>query len=248
MEDRRCKLGLAGRLELVRLIESGCSFRAAAAAESSVSPATAHRWWHRWAAASEDERASLACLRTRSLAAAVVSVGAERGGGAGDPDAREKTNYGPMRLQFLTGRHRSTIWKVLARHGVSRRRRCERAAAAAATSGPKPARLLHIDAFELPKFDRPGHWATGERAERHKTRRAGTVSHRRHRRPHPAGLLRAARRREQAHRLGHAAPRRAWFRDQGCGPVEAVMSTTRSATPPATSSATPSPSSTPATS
>ena len=28
--------------------------------------------------------------------------------------------------------------------------------------------LLHIDAFELPKFDRPGHWATGERAEQHK--------------------------------------------------------------------------------
>ena len=33
--------------------------------------------------------------------------------------------------------------------------------------------LLHIDAFELPKFDRPGHWATGQRAEEHKTRQAG---------------------------------------------------------------------------
>ena len=43
MEDGRCKLGLAGRLQLVRLIEGGCSFRAAAA-ESSVSVATAHRW------------------------------------------------------------------------------------------------------------------------------------------------------------------------------------------------------------
>jgi hypothetical protein len=31
MEDGRCKLGLAGRLELVRLIESGATFRAAAA-------------------------------------------------------------------------------------------------------------------------------------------------------------------------------------------------------------------------
>ncbi len=29
MEDRRCKLGLAGRLELVRLIEQGASMRAA---------------------------------------------------------------------------------------------------------------------------------------------------------------------------------------------------------------------------
>jgi len=32
--------------------------------------------------------------------------------------ARERTNYGPMQLQYLTGRHRSTIWMVLHRHGV----------------------------------------------------------------------------------------------------------------------------------
>ena len=47
MEDRRCKLGLQGRLELVMLIEQGSTLRAAAAA-LSVAPATAHRWWHRW--------------------------------------------------------------------------------------------------------------------------------------------------------------------------------------------------------
>jgi transposase len=41
------KLGLAGRLALVRRIEEGCSLRAAAVA-CGVSPATAHRWWHRW--------------------------------------------------------------------------------------------------------------------------------------------------------------------------------------------------------
>ena len=41
------KLGLAGRLALVRAIEQGLSLKAAAAA-FSVSPATAHRWWHRW--------------------------------------------------------------------------------------------------------------------------------------------------------------------------------------------------------
>src|SRR5215212_2968499 len=64
MEDRRCKLGLGGRLELVELIEAGASLRAAAAA-LNVAPATAHRWWHRWQAGSEAERASRACLRTR---------------------------------------------------------------------------------------------------------------------------------------------------------------------------------------
>ena len=41
------KLGLGGRLALVRAIEDGLSLKAAAAA-FSVSPATAHRWWHRW--------------------------------------------------------------------------------------------------------------------------------------------------------------------------------------------------------
>jgi transposase len=44
---RNAKLGLAGRLALVQAIEGGMSMRAAAAA-FSVSPATAHRWWHRW--------------------------------------------------------------------------------------------------------------------------------------------------------------------------------------------------------
>ena len=38
MEDRRCKLGLAGRLELVRLVEEGASLRCAAGA-LGVAPA-----------------------------------------------------------------------------------------------------------------------------------------------------------------------------------------------------------------
>ena len=49
------KLGLAGRLALVRAIEDGLSLKAAAAA-FSVSPATAHRWWHRWLEAGEEAR------------------------------------------------------------------------------------------------------------------------------------------------------------------------------------------------
>jgi hypothetical protein len=55
------KLGPAGRLALVVLIEGGCSLRAAAA-QSSVSVATAHRWRD----ASADARASGACLQDRS--------------------------------------------------------------------------------------------------------------------------------------------------------------------------------------
>jgi transposase-like protein len=59
------KLGLAGRFALVKAIEGGMSLRAAAAA-FSVSPATAHRWWHRWLEAGEEARGTLSCLFDRS--------------------------------------------------------------------------------------------------------------------------------------------------------------------------------------
>jgi hypothetical protein len=90
-------------------------------------------------------------------------------------DARAKTNWGPMRLTWLTGRHRSTIWKVLWRHGVSRQRRTQHPQTSKRYEGTEAGALLHIDAFELPKFDRPGHWAHGDRSEPHKTRGAGKV-------------------------------------------------------------------------
>ncbi len=174
MEDGRCKLGLAGRLQLVRLIEGGCSFRSAAA-ESSVSVATAHRWWHRWLEASEAERASRACLRARPPVPKSCPWALSAEAQAAILQAREKTNYGPMQLQFLTGRHRSTIWKVLARHGVSRQRRSERPQTTRRYEWTEAGALLHIDAFELPKFEVAGQWAHGDRSEQHKTRGAGKI-------------------------------------------------------------------------
>ena len=62
---RNAKLGLAGRYALVCAIEGGMTLNAAAAA-FSVSPATAHRWWHRWLEAGKEARASLSCLLDRS--------------------------------------------------------------------------------------------------------------------------------------------------------------------------------------
>jgi transposase len=52
------RLGLPQRRALVAAVEGGMTLKAAAAA-FSVSPATAHRWWHRWCAAAEAERDSL---------------------------------------------------------------------------------------------------------------------------------------------------------------------------------------------
>ena len=78
-------------------------------------------------------------------------------------DARDRTNWGPMRLTVLIGRHRSTIWKVLERRGQSRGarpgvRRFKR------FEWSQPGALLHIDAYKAPKFTQPGHKVTGDRA------------------------------------------------------------------------------------
>src|SRR3954462_777223 len=97
MEDRRCKLGLAGRLELVLMIEKGSTLRAAAAA-LNVAPATAHRWWHRWRGATEGGRGSRVCLSTRRPVPGSCPWALSSEEEQAILDARAKTNWGPMRL------------------------------------------------------------------------------------------------------------------------------------------------------
>jgi len=164
------KLGPAGRLALVDLVGEGVSLRAAASA-CGVAVATAHRWWHRWLEADEPQRCSGAWAADRSSRPRRSPRVLEEGEQRRICQARERTNLGPGRLAGLLGRARSTIWKVLARHGLSRRRRAERQTFKR-YEWSEPGALLHMDVKRLARFDRPGHWATG-RAEQHKTRGAG---------------------------------------------------------------------------
>ena len=225
MEDGRCRLGLGGRLELVRLIEQGSTLRAAAAA-LNVAPATAHRWWHRWRAASEGERASRACLRARPPVPKScpwrLPVEAEQR----ILEARRRTNLGPARLAGLVGYRRSTIWKVLRRHGCSRRRSSPKQRFTRRYEWSEPGALLHMDAKQLPVFVEPGHWAHGDRSRQQRepvgsrrfefahvvvddnSRLAYVEIHRRDRGDIAAAVLRRA---------------AAWMAEQGAGPVEAVM-------------------------
>jgi transposase len=104
------KLGLAGRLALVRAIEEGTSLKAVAAA-FSVSPATAHRWWHRWLEGGRQasallDRSSRPHRSPRLLAAALE----ER-----ICDCRRKTGWGQRLAAGATGFAHSTVWKVLKR-------------------------------------------------------------------------------------------------------------------------------------
>jgi transposase InsO family protein len=168
---RNAKLGLAGRYALVSAIAGGMTLRAAAAA-FSVSPATAHRWWHRWQEASEEARATLGCLFDRSsrprrsprqlapeLAEAICAC-------------RRETGWGPRLVAGATGFCHSTVSKVLARAGISRRPRPTREPANR-YEWPCPGDLLHMDTSEYVRFQQPGHRVTGDRSSQDRQYRDG---------------------------------------------------------------------------
>ncbi len=164
-------LGPAGRLALVKAIESGMTFRAAAAA-LNVAPATAHRWWHRWRLAEETERKSGIWLEDRPCTPhrqpRRLSPAEE------EPilRARRQTNLGPGRLAGICRRARSTIWKVLHRHGLSQRRKGARETYRR-YEWSAPGALLHVDVARLARFNRPGHAVTGVRDLTGAEKRAG---------------------------------------------------------------------------
>ena len=119
-------LGPAGRLALVQAIESGMTQKAAAAASTSHRPPPIARW-HRRQAASEEELASGTWLRDRS--SRPTHQPRRLSSEQEEPilRARRETGLGPGRLAGIVRRARSTIWKVLHRHGLSRRPHSPRA-------------------------------------------------------------------------------------------------------------------------
>ena len=225
MEDGRGRLGLGGRRELVRLVQEGASLRAAAR-RLGVAPATAHRWWHRWQEATEAQRRAGSCLCSRPPRPRTCPWQLEPSEEARILEARRRTNLGPARLAGLVGRRRSTIWKVLHRHGLSRRRRTPSPARSVRRyEWSEPGALLHVDTKQLARFARPGHFAHGQRSEEHKSRGAGYVYAHcvvdDHTRLAYVELHPDQRGETCARVLERAA---AWFGAQGCGPTRAVMS------------------------
>jgi transposase InsO family protein len=223
MQDRRCRFGLAARIEMVRRREAGESLRRIAAA-MACSPTTVKTQCDRWAQAGERARADFSCLAPRRP----VPRSCPHALSAEDEqqilEARARTNWGPMRLTALTGRHRSTVWKVLKRHGQSRRRRGSRQTFKR-FEWSQPGALLHIDAYKAPKFQAPGHRATGQRDQRDRPRGLGhtvvIAVQDDHTRLVYAELHSAENAANVCATLRRGA---AWMRAQGCGPLEAVMS------------------------
>jgi transposase InsO family protein len=153
------KLGLAGRLALVGAIEDGCSLKAAAAA-FNVSPATAHRWWHRWLDGGRQagallDRSSRPHHSPRQLTPALEETICV---------CRRETGWGPRLVAGATGFCHSTVWKVLKRAGISRRAQAAKEPANR-YEWPCPGDLLHMDVSRYARFQRPGHRVTGDRSQ-----------------------------------------------------------------------------------
>jgi transposase InsO family protein len=161
------KLGLAGRRALVEAIWSGLTLKQAAE-RFGVSPATAHRWWHRWlegdrTAAALLDRSSRPRRQPRRLSPAEEEPIVQ---------ARLRTNLGPGRLAWIVGRARSTIWKVLRRRGLSRRPRGQRQSYRR-YEWSQPGALLHMDVKKLARFSAPGHRVTGSNINKDRNRGVG---------------------------------------------------------------------------
>lgn len=224
MQDRRCRLGLAARIEMVRRRRDGQSLREIAAA-FGCSPTTVKTQCDRWNEATEQQREDFSCLHPRRPIPKSCPWQLTAEQEQQILDARAKTGWGEMRLTVLCGgRHRSSIGKVLRRRGIYDLPKQPRQASRR-YEWTEAGALFHIDALRLPKFDRPGHWATGRRAEDHRTRRAGETV--------VIGIIddhtRLAYCELHSGETGPAAAatlKRAaqWFNEQGCGPVRAVMS------------------------
>jgi transposase InsO family protein len=162
----RAKLGLAARHELCKEIAAGESIRAAART-FNVSSATVHKHWHRWQAASDAERRSLACLRDRSsrpqrspneLAAQEQDRICE---------VRERTGWGPRLIASEVGHPHSTVHRTLRRRGCSRRPRGPRESVVR-YEWPCPGNLLHMDTKRCERFTEPGHAVHGDRRRRNR--------------------------------------------------------------------------------
>ena len=147
---RNAKLDLRGRRELVRAIERG------------MSPATAHRWWHRWRAADAAQRASLVCLLDRSSRPRRCPRMLSADEQARICAARRRSGWGPRLIAGETGHPHATVWRTLHRAGVSRPPRAPREQARR-YEWPCPGDLLHIDSKRFGRFTRPGHAVTGIR-------------------------------------------------------------------------------------
>jgi transposase InsO family protein len=162
---RRRRMSWEWRCRIVELILQGSSPQAAAAA-CGASRATGYRLWQRYCDGGWEalrDRPPIAKTHPRRL-----SPEAEQQ----ICDLRRQTGWGPRALAAALGRPASTVWRVLRRHGISRRQTQPRPAANR-YEHPRVGDLLHIDTKKLGRFWRVGKRITGRGPSHPRSSRAG---------------------------------------------------------------------------
>jgi transposase InsO family protein len=208
---------------MVRRRRVGESFRAIARS-LACSPNTVRTAWQRWEQADDAARADFSCLAPRRPVPKSCPWQLTAEQEARIVEARRRTNWGPMRLAVLVGRHRATVWKVLRRHGLSRRRKAGRQTFRR-FEWSQPGALLHIDAYSAPKFLQPGHRVTGDRDKNNRARNLGKTTVIAVQDDHTRLVYAELHSAENAANVSVTLTRAAaWMREQGLGPAEAVMS------------------------
>ena len=153
MAHARAKLTVLGRQLLVnRVLVDGWK-PADAAKAMGVSRQTAYKWLRRFAdegPAGLVDRTSAPRRCPHRLSQAEVSTIVA---------TRLETLHGPHRLAYALGRHRSTIYGVLRREGISRLNFIDRPTRTVVRyERERPGELLHVDVKKLGKIRQGGGW------------------------------------------------------------------------------------------
>lgn len=169
MAHARAKLTPAGRQLLVDRVQQDGWRPADAARAMGVSRATAYKWLGRFrtegpAGLFDRSSAPRRCPHRLSDAEVAAIVA-----------ARLETMMGPHRLAYRLGRHRSTIYGVLRRAGVSRLDWIDRPTRTVVRyERARPGELIHVDVKKLGKIPDGGGWKLRGRGQGlHRSTRIG---------------------------------------------------------------------------
>ena len=137
---RNAPLTVEGRRRLVARIAAGWSITAAAEA-SNVSRQTASKWWRRWVAEGD------AGLEDRSSRPRRCPHQTRRKVEKRIIGLRQRRKLGPARISSIVGVPRSTVHKVLVRHGLQRLAWMDRPTGRVVRRihTDRPGELVHID-------------------------------------------------------------------------------------------------------